>query len=162
MRDPDEGLAADGTIVAGARLSRVPHAYRPLLDEVVAQMPPGASLHLYGSVATGQAQPGASDVDPVAMGVEPDEAADIARRLTVRFAGLVTEVSLGTLSEQDLGADAAGYGNRVFLKHYCVCLAGPDIAADLPWFRGDRAAARGSTRLSAPRRRVERRSVAHR
>ena len=32
---------------------------------------------------------------------------------------------------------------RVFLRHYCVHLAGPDVGLDLPDFRADKAAARG-------------------
>lgn len=45
-------------------------------------------------------------------------------------------------------ADFAGdsdeaYGGRVFLRHYCVHLAGPDLAAGLPDFPADARAARG-------------------
>ncbi|GGU30564.1 hypothetical protein [Nocardioides albus] len=39
-------------------------------------------------------------------------------------------------------ADEA-YGNRVFLRHYCLHLAGPDPSTELPDFPADARAARG-------------------
>jgi hypothetical protein len=41
------------------------------------------------------------------------------------------------------GDSDAAYGNRVFLRHYCVHLAGPDPAAALSAFPADARAARG-------------------
>jgi hypothetical protein len=41
------------------------------------------------------------------------------------------------------GEDDEAYGLRVFLRHYCVHLAGPDTAAGLPAFPADAQAARG-------------------
>ncbi len=40
------------------------------------------------------------------------------------------------------GTDAA-YGDRVFLRHYCAVVAGPDPARDWPAFPADARAARG-------------------
>lgn len=42
-----------------------------------------------------------------------------------------------------VGESDEAYGNRVFLKHYCVRLAGPDIAAAWPACKADARAARG-------------------
>jgi hypothetical protein len=64
MADPDEGVAADGTIRTGARRSRVPAAFEPVLADAVALAGDGgASLYVYGSVATGTVRYGSSDVD---------------------------------------------------------------------------------------------------
>jgi uncharacterized protein len=41
------------------------------------------------------------------------------------------------------GDTDAAYGGRVFLRHYCVHLAGPDPSAALPAFPADARAARG-------------------
>jgi uncharacterized protein len=41
------------------------------------------------------------------------------------------------------GDSDAAYGNRAFLRHYCVHLAGPDPSAALPAFPADARAARG-------------------
>ena len=42
-----------------------------------------------------------------------------------------------------VGGGDAVYGNRVFLRHYCVHLCGPQLHAGLPDFPADRRAARG-------------------
>ena len=75
MRDPDEGLDANGMITTGVRLSRIPVVYEPILEAAISAVA-GSSvegawdarsgaveLHLYGSVASGMATPGLSDVD---------------------------------------------------------------------------------------------------
>jgi hypothetical protein len=41
------------------------------------------------------------------------------------------------------GASDVTYGLRVFLRHYCVHLQGPDLSSHLPAFRADAHAARG-------------------
>lgn len=143
MRDPYESLAPDGTIVTGASRDRVPVEFQPVIADVVSRLDPQVPLYLYGSVATGQAVVGRSDVDLLAIGLDPAEAAMLTRRLSAQHRSLAREVAIGTATTQDWGSHDEGYGNRVFLRHYCVWLAGPDPAADLPPYRGDRAAARG-------------------
>lgn len=56
MRDPDEGVAPDGTIVTGVRRDRVPAAFEPVLAAATEALPDGVGLHVDGSVATGQAR----------------------------------------------------------------------------------------------------------
>jgi uncharacterized protein len=59
MADPEEGVAADGTIRTGARRDRVPAAFEPVLADAVAFLgDSGASLYVYGSVANGTVRPG--------------------------------------------------------------------------------------------------------
>jgi Nucleotidyltransferase domain len=70
VADPGEGVAADGTIRTGARQGRVPAAFEPVLADVVALLGgSGASLYVYGSVATGTARPRSSDVDLLSIGL---------------------------------------------------------------------------------------------
>jgi hypothetical protein len=52
------------------------------------------------------------------------------------------EVAAATAADFAGDTDAA-YGYRVFLRHYCVHLAGPDPSTALPAFRADARAARG-------------------
>ncbi|WP_153396558.1 nucleotidyltransferase domain-containing protein [Ornithinicoccus halotolerans] len=143
MADPDEGVAADGTIRTGAGRDRVPSAFEPIVREAAASLPlPGASLYLYGSVATGTARPVTSDVDLLAIDL-PD-AAGLAARLSGRFADRCRGVEVARARAGDFDGDSdEAYGNRVFLRHYCVHLAGPDPAAGLPAFTADVRAARG-------------------
>jgi hypothetical protein len=147
VRDPGEGVAADGTITTGAARSRVPPRFEPVLGravEAITAAGRGGSAYLYGSVATGQARPARSDVDLLTVGLGPRLAAGLSRELSAEFAGLCRGVEIAAATQRDLagGSDEA-YGFRVFLRHYCVHLAGRDPAGGLPRFPADARAARG-------------------
>ena len=93
MADPDEGVAADGTIRTGAHRDRVPAAFEPVLTDAVAFLgESGASLYVYGSVANGTAHPGSSDVDLLSIGLS--DAAIYGRRLSARYANRCRGVEL--------------------------------------------------------------------
>jgi uncharacterized protein len=143
MADPEEGVAADGTIRTGARRDRVPAAFEPVLADAVAFLgDSGASLYVYGSVANGTVRPGSSDVD--LLSVDLPASAILGQRLSAQYADTCRGVEVAAATAADLagGTDAA-YGLRVFLRHYCVHLGGPDPAASLPAFPADARAARG-------------------
>jgi nucleotidyltransferase-like protein len=143
MADPGEGVAADGTIRTGAHRDRVPAIFEPVMTDAVACLrPSGASLYVYGSVANGTARPGSSDVDLLSIGLT--DAAILGQRLSARYAGICRGVEVAAATAADLAGDTdAAYGYRVFLRHYCVHLAGPDPSAVLPAFPADARAARG-------------------
>ncbi len=146
MRDPGEGVATDGTIVTGVSRRRVAAVFEPVLaavvDEVLARAdaPETVTVMLYGSVATGQARPGLSDVDVLAVGPDLGGA---PTDLSARFAHLCRGVEVARAAPSDLVGDGdEAYGHRLFVRHYCVRLAGPDLAAALPAFPADVRAAR--------------------
>jgi uncharacterized protein len=143
VADPDEGVAADGTIRTGAHRDRVPAAFEPVLADAVAFLgKSGASLYVYGSVANGTVRPGYSDVDLLSIGLR--DAASMSERLSVRYADRCRGVEVVAATAADFAGDTdAAYGYRVFLRHYCVHLAGPDKSASLPAFPADARAARG-------------------
>jgi uncharacterized protein len=143
VADPEEGVAADGTIRTGAHRGRVPAAFEPVLADAVAFLgESGASLYVYGSVATGTVRPTSSDVDLLSIGL-PD-AAVLGQRLSARYAGRCRGVEIAAATAADFVGDIdAAYGYRVFLRHYCVHLAGPDPSTALPAFPADARAARG-------------------
>jgi len=143
MADPDEGVAADGTIRTGAHRDRVPATFEPVLTDAVAFAGEyGASLYVYGSVANGTARPGLSDVDLLSIGLR--DAAILGQRLSARYSGRCRGVEVAAASAADFAGDTdAAYGYRVFLRHYCVHLAGPDPSIALPAFPADARAARG-------------------
>jgi uncharacterized protein len=144
VRDPAEGVSADGLIVTGAQRDRVPAVFEPVLAAAAERLPSDASLYLYGSVATGQATPGRSDVDLVALGIPAEQAAALSEALNHQFAGLCRGVEIAPAQPEDfVGQQDEPYGNRVFLRHYCVHLLGPDPQAGLPRFPADARAARG-------------------
>lgn len=143
MADPGEGVAADGTIRTGADRGRVPAAFEPVLADAIAFAgESGASLYVYGSVANGTVRPGSSDVELLAVGLPG--AAGVEQVLSARYAGLCRGVEIAAATAADLAGDTdSAYGFRIFLRHYCVHLTGPDPAAGLPAFPADTRAARG-------------------
>jgi predicted nucleotidyltransferase len=150
MRDPLEGLTPDGLIRTGADRRRVPAAFEPLLGDLVAAFDdlgsPTAELHLYGSVATGAARPAESDVDVLVIDAPPEWAASTGGTLSQRYAELTRAVDVGAGTAADYQRDSdESYGNRVFLRHYCVPLRQPAAGHVRPIqpFPGDLRAARG-------------------
>lgn len=146
MRDSAEGVAADGSIVTGVARGAVPADYEPVLAALGAQLAtcPAVTSYLYGSVATGRARIGLSDVDFLTVGLPADKAARLGSELTAEFESLCRGVEIAAAQADDLaGSGDEAYGMRVFVKHYCVHLAGPDRSADLPAYPADARAARG-------------------
>lgn len=142
MRDPLEGVGDDGTIVTGAARSRVPAVFEPVLADAATVLPPGSSLYVYGSVATGQAVVPCSDVDLLAIGAAP--ASDVAVALSARHAAVCRGVEIAGASLDSLiGETDEPYGNRVFLRHYAVHVAGPVVPVPAAGFPADARAARG-------------------
>jgi len=120
VRDPLEGLSESGTIRTGADMRNVAEAFRPVHQAAAAMIHErntSVSVYAYGSAVTGQAKVGVSDVDLLTIGLPP--------------------------SDVDLIEADESYGNRVFLRHYCVLLSGSDAHRPKHDFAGDRRAARG-------------------
>lgn len=147
QHDPHEGITTDGFIVTGADPRRVPAAFQQVLEAAIAAVrrsDPRISLYVYGSVATGTAEIPTSDVDLLTIGLPETSAREIADALSAEFADLCRSVSIGAGRPEDHQGDTwEAYGNRVFLRHYCVHLAGADHRSAMPPFRADAAAARG-------------------
>ena len=147
MHDPHEGVAADGTIATGADRAHVGTAFEPVIAaaiDAVRAIGDHAALYLYGSVATGQAIPGRSDVDLFTIDVAAADAEAIGLALSPQFASLCRDVEVAAMQSTDLEGEAdEPYGNRVFLRHYCVHLVGPRHHRPTERFAADRRAARG-------------------
>jgi len=147
MRDPAEGISPTGMIVTGARRECVPQVFERVLSAVcdeLSSMAGEVSLYVYGSVATGTARVGSSDVDLLTVGLAAARAESLGMSMSEKFATLCRGVELAPAQPEDLvGDDDVAYGNKVFLRHYCVHLQGPDRQAGLPSFRADARAARG-------------------
>jgi predicted nucleotidyltransferase len=150
MADPSEGLSPTGTIVTGVSRHAVPAAFEGVLRAAIEEFDahperrPSASLHLYGSVATGQARAASSDVDLLTVGLPEHAASEVGGMLTDRFASVCRSVDIAAGPASGLVGEAdEAYGNRVFLRHYCLLLAGPDPVDRSVEYPGDRRAARG-------------------
>lgn len=147
MHDPDEGVTSSGFIRTGVEQQRVSAVFTPVLDASVAAVQDvnsGSSVYVYGSVATGMAQPPRSDVDLLTVGITSADATRIGRTLSSRFSAVCRAVELAAADAGDfLGEKDGAYGGRVFLRHYCLHLAGPDLRSTLPDYPADVRAARG-------------------
>jgi uncharacterized protein len=144
VRDPDEGVRPDGTIVTGVRQDRIPAAFEPVVHAAVGAVDRRVQLYLYGSVATGRARIGESDVDLLSVGLPADTAEEIGRELSHRFRALCRAVEVGAARPEDVVGDRdEAYGLRVFLRHYCVQLAGEPRTDLAPAYPADVRAARG-------------------
>jgi predicted nucleotidyltransferase len=149
VHDPLEGVTADGMIATGAHPDRIPNAYRDIIEDAIDAVASGgggaeASLYLYGSVATGTAVVPSSDVDLFTIGLPSVVAGRIGARLTERHRETTRAVQVGAAQHSDYEGDGwEARGNRIFLRHYCVHLTGPDPQAELPAHPADAAAARG-------------------
>jgi uncharacterized protein len=144
VHDPEEGISPEGFVVTGARRSAVPAAFEPVLADAASRLRPEESLYLYGSVATGRARVGVSDVDLVVLGRAPVQVSHWAAGLSAAYPRLCREVAVGTALPEDYeGEGDRPYGNRVFLRHYCVWVSGPDRHSHLPRYLADARAARG-------------------
>ncbi|MFE6510780.1 hypothetical protein ACFVDI_26965 [Nocardioides sp. NPDC057767] len=144
MADPREGLTADGMVVTGVRRDRVPSLYEPVLAYVLGRVAPEVSVYAYGSVANGTATAPTSDVDLLTIGLPAADASAIGAAASDTFTEVCRGVEIAPVMSDDyVGEGDEAYGNRVFLRHYCLHLAGPDPGAALPGFPADARAARG-------------------
>ena len=135
-------LDLDGYIVPEADLANVQPEYRGV-PEAAADLlgrELGSRLHsgyLYGSVVRGNAVPGRSDLDLLAVLWTPAQAADrlaagrVERGLVARFPVLTTAgVALTHLDEAT--SRRQRYGFQVFLRDLSVCVCGEDLRPGLP------------------------------
>lgn len=145
MHDPEEGVTAAGMIRTGARPRDYANEHRDVIDALTGSVARDVAVYLYGSVATGTAVVPTSDIDVLTFGMTVEQADVIGQRLSAQAAATCREVAIAAARPSDLHRpDDQGYGLRVFLRHYCVHLAGPSHHDDLPpAFPADRRAARG-------------------
>ena len=144
--DPLEGLDENGVIRTGASIARVSEPFRRILDttvDAIRREEPAASVYAYGSVTTGQATSPTCDVDILTIGLDAPAAQEIAADMSTTFGVLCRSVEIAAASASEFVGDTDEvYGGRVFLHHYCVHLAGPDLDRATAGFPGDRRAAR--------------------
>ena len=147
VHDPLEGVSAVGTITTGVDRTRVAIEFASIIDaavDAVRHRGDHPAVYLYGSVATGQARVGTSDVDMLTVDLPAEAAEAIADDLSTRFAAVCRGVEIATAHTDDFVGDTdEAYGGRVFLHHYCVHLVGPHHDHSVNDFPADKRAARG-------------------
>lgn len=146
-------LDPEGYIVPEADLANVQPEYRGIpeaaADLLVREL--GRRLHsgyLYGSVVRGNAVPGRSDLDLVAVlrsAVEPADrraAARVERGLVARFP-VLSAAGVALTHLEEVRSARQRYGLQVFLRDLSVCVCGEDLRPGLPRTRPSVAVAAG-------------------
>jgi hypothetical protein len=146
-------LDPEGYIVPEADLAKVQPAYAglPRFAAGLLLHEFGSRLHsgyLYGSIVRGNAVPGRSDADLVAVlwASATDEDRQHARRveqaLQERFP-VLAGAGVGLTDLRELRSPAERYGGQVFLRELCVYICGADLRPGLPRTRPSAAVAIG-------------------
>ena len=146
-------LDPEGYIRPEADLANVQPEYQGLPDAAAGLLAGefGSHLHsvyLYGSVARGNAVPGRSDVDLVAVllaaptGEDRQRADRVERTLLERFPVLFS-AGVGLTHLQEVRSPAQRYGLQVFLRELAVCISGQDLRPGLPRTKPSAAVAAG-------------------
>jgi uncharacterized protein len=124
----------------------LPNAAAGLLAE--AFRPRLHSAYLYGSIARGNAVPGRSDVDLIAVLLaaptgEDRVRADRVERALIEQFPLLFSAGVGLTHLQEAHSPAQRYGLQVFLRELGVCVWGEDLRPGLPRTKPSAAVAVG-------------------
>jgi uncharacterized protein len=146
-------LDPEGYIRPEADLAHVQPAYQGLPDAAAGLLaeefgPRLHSAYLYGSVVRGNAVPGRSDVDLIAVllaaptGEDRARADCVERALVERFPVLFS-AGVGLTHLQEVCSPARRYSLQVFLRELAVCIWGEDLRPGLPRTKPSAAVAAG-------------------
>jgi uncharacterized protein len=146
-------LDPEGYIRPEADLANVQPEYQGVPDAAAGLLAGefGSRLHsayLYGSVVRGNAVPGRSDVDLVAVllaaPVDGDRGrADRVERALIERFPVLFGAGVGLTHLQEVRSPAQRYGLQVFLRELAVCIWGHDLRPSLPRTKPSAAIAAG-------------------
>jgi hypothetical protein len=135
-------LDPEGYIRPEADLANVQPEYQGVPDAAAGLLAGefGSQLHsayLYGSVVRGNAVPGRSDVDLVAVllaaPVDEDRGrADRVERALIERFPVLFSAGVGLTHLKEVRSPAQRYGLQVFLRELAVCIWGQDLRLGLP------------------------------
>lgn len=142
----ESGLDEEGYIKSiGA--AQIQAQFEDLVEAVVAQLLRSFSaeelhsIYLYGSVATGGAQQGTSDLDVLVLfrqaltGETKETLADIEKATGEQFQHLVRDIGIAAASLYDVLSTGNQVGWGCFIKHMCSVVHGDDIGLLFGAFR---------------------------
>ena len=146
-------LDPEGYIRPEADLANVQPEYQGVPDAAAGLLadafgPRLHSAYLYGSVVRGNAVPGRSDADLIAVllaapaGEDRARADRVERALVERFPVLVG-AGIGLTHLQEIRSPAQRYSGQVFLRELAVCIWGEDLRPGLPRTKPSAAVAAG-------------------
>jgi uncharacterized protein len=146
-------LDHEGYIQPEADLANLQPEYQGLPDATAGLLagefgPRLHSAYLYGSVVRGNAVPGRSDLDVIAVllaaPADEDRArADRVERALVRRFRVLFSAGVGLTHLQEVRSPAQRYSGQVFLRELAVCICGEDVRPSLPRTKPAAAVAAG-------------------
>lgn len=131
------GLDDNGFIISDVSLDKIKHDDMQCINESIERLQklfPRKlhSVYVYGSVARGDALPGKSDLDLLALfdsNLNHDQSSELknlASELSQRYRSMFREVGIA-VAYYDYALDPANYYEQAFLKELCVCVHGEDL-----------------------------------
>lgn len=148
------GIDDNGFIITEVSVDKIAPLFKTMVDEVlsliVAKL--GSQLdgiYLYGSVVTGKAIEGKSDLDILLVLKESPnntlsgEIKSLERTLSEKYEPVLRGVGLTVTNIAEVTSEKEKYGYMCYIKHLCVCIYGNDITKDVGNFKPSKEVARG-------------------
>lgn len=148
------GVDENGIILTEVSYEKITSQFKPIvesvLDAIVQEFSPLLDgVYLYGSIATGKAVKGTSDLDSVLVFKnKPSEElleriSTLEAKLSKKYETALRNIGLEVTDVTELCSEKEKYGGMCFMKHLCICLYGNDIAKDVPGFKPSKEVAQG-------------------
>ena len=148
------GVDKNGAIITEVSLDKVTEQFKPIVDDVLTTVVKDfsselESVYLYGSIATGKAIEGKSDLDILIVLKEKAskelgaEISALENRLTEKYASMLRGVGLAVTNIDEVKSETEASGLMCFIKHLCVCIYGNDLARNVSAFKPTKEVANG-------------------
>lgn len=148
------GVDENGIIITEVSIDKITPPFKIIVDKVLHAIlaDPASqldSVYLYGSIATGKAVKGKSDLDIIVVFKEKanDELlkkiSSLEAKLTKEYELIFRDVGLATTHVDDALSEKERLGGLCFLKHLSVCIYGDDITKNVSGFKPTKAVAKG-------------------
>ncbi len=104
---------------------------------------------MYGSVATGKAVEGKSDLDILLVLKDApnnelsEKISVLEKNLSEKYEPKLRGVGLTVTNVGEVTSEKEKYGYMCYIKHLCVCIYGNDVTKDVPAFHPSREVAKG-------------------
>ena len=148
------GVDKHGFIITEVSIKKIPYIYKPIvadvLDAVIKKYAKDLeSIYLYGSVATGKAIKGGSDLD-ILLVLKGNldkkltkSVAGLEKSLSKKYINILRGVGLGITNVREVKSLKERDGLLCYVKHLCVCIYGNDLTKNVPSFKPTKALAKG-------------------
>jgi predicted nucleotidyltransferase len=148
------GIDDNGFIITEVSVDKITPQHKTIVDEVLSAIVEKLTsqiggIYLYGSVATGKAIEGKSDLDILIVLKEtPDkslseEIKSLESTLSEKYEPMLRGVGLTVTSIPEVTSEKERYGYMCYIKHLCVCVYGNDITKDTLSFTPSKEIAKG-------------------